>query len=70
LRLGIGKVRVKLDPLAAATGLKRWRFGERMAYEPLLHDQAEFTHLAGFLARIYGEFGPESRRAVLMAEPA
>lgn len=32
--------------------------GERLAYEQLLHDQIEFTHLASFLPDLYREFGP------------
>ncbi|BBX90709.1 hypothetical protein MBOE_23580 [Mycolicibacterium boenickei] len=35
--------------------------GERQAYEQLIHDQTEFTHLATFLPAIYQEFGPERR---------
>ncbi|MFD1939677.1 DAPG hydrolase family protein [Nonomuraea mangrovi] len=30
------------------------------AYEMLIHDQSEFTHLSTFLADIYHEFGPGS----------
>ncbi|MFM2418147.1 MAG: hypothetical protein RL385_2870, partial [Pseudomonadota bacterium] len=47
-------------PLGAFSWLGRKQRGDlarRMAYEQLLHDQIEFTHLASFLARAYAEFG-------------
>ncbi|MEY4511617.1 MAG: hypothetical protein RLZZ450_3739 [Pseudomonadota bacterium] len=31
-----------------------------MAYEQLLHDQIEFTHLSTFLAELHGEFASTS----------
>lgn len=46
-------------PVGAAMrrlGAKRMAVG-RVAYEQLLHDQIEFTHLSTFLADIHGEFG-------------
>lgn len=49
---------VPVDGIAARTGLKRRLAGARMAYEQLLHDQIEFTHLAGFLADVHRAFGP------------
>lgn len=48
-----------LDGLLSSLGLKRRLIGERVAYDQLLHDQLEWTHLASFLADIYREFGPQ-----------
>lgn len=47
---------IDLGRPAAALGLKRRIAGARLGYQ-MLHDQIEFTHLAGFLADIYREFG-------------
>src|SRR5271157_4180430 len=47
---------VALDGVAARLGIKRRLAGERIAYEQLLHDQIEFTHLSTFLAAIHREF--------------
>lgn len=55
--LGLGPLRLPLEPLATWLGFKRRLAGARMAYEQLLHDQIEFTHLSTFLARAYAEFG-------------
>ncbi|MFT3923293.1 MAG: hypothetical protein QM778_12235 [Myxococcales bacterium] len=49
---------LSVDRMGAALGIKRRMGGARMAYEQLLHDQIEFTHLSTFLAPIYAEFGP------------
>jgi hypothetical protein len=49
-----------LDGALSSLGLKRRLFGQAIAYEQLLHDQTEFTHLASFLADIYGEFGSDN----------
>ncbi|SOD72590.1 hypothetical protein SAMN05892883_1968 [Jatrophihabitans sp. GAS493] len=48
---------IVLDRPGKALGIKRRMAGARVGYEQLLHDQIEFTHLAGFLPRIYAEFG-------------
>jgi len=48
---------VSVDAIGTKLGLKRRMAGERVAYEQLLHDQIEFTHLASFLADIHREFG-------------
>ena len=45
-----------VDPWFARLGLKRRLAGARVAYEQLLHDQIEFTHLSTFLADIHREF--------------
>ena len=47
---------VPVDAIGTTLGLKRRFAGERVAYEQLLHDQIEFTHLSTFLAEIYGEY--------------
>jgi len=47
-----------LDRPFTALGVKRRLLGLRVAYEQVLHDQIEFTHLSTFLAEIYREFGP------------
>jgi len=49
--------RMSVDGFATAFGIKRRMAGARVAYEQLLHDQIEFTHLATFLADIYREHG-------------
>lgn len=54
--LSLGSHELPLGWAASATRLKKLLAGERLAYEQLLHDQIEFTHLATFLARIYAEF--------------
>jgi hypothetical protein len=48
---------LSVDALGSALGIKRRMAGERVAYEQLLHDQIEFTHLATFLADLHREFG-------------
>jgi 2,4-diacetylphloroglucinol hydrolase len=52
-----------IDGLANLFHSKRHFAGARLAYEQLLHDQSEFTHLAGFLAQIHAEFGGEPGHA-------
>ena len=47
---------LSLEPWATWLGIKRKIAGARVAYEQLLHDQIEFTHLSTFLADLYGEF--------------
>ncbi len=51
---------VSVDRVASGLGMKRRLAGARVAYEQLLHDQIEFTHLSTFLAKIYAEFGPHA----------
>jgi hypothetical protein len=53
---------LSVDRLGTVLGLKRRRAGVRIAYEQLLHDQIEFTHLSTFLADIYREFGARSEQ--------
>jgi hypothetical protein len=48
-----------LDGLLTSLGLKRRLVGLSAAYDQLLHDQIEWTHLSSFLAEIYREFGPQ-----------
>jgi hypothetical protein len=50
---------LSVDGVATSLGMKRRLAGERMAYEQLLHDQIEFTHLATFLADMHRQFGAE-----------
>ena len=47
---------LSLDALASTLGVKSRMAGLRVAYEQLLHDQIEFTHLSTILAGLYGEF--------------
>jgi len=49
--------RVPLERVSSNT-LRRKLAGARVAYEQLLHDQIEFTHLATFLPELYAELGP------------
>lgn len=60
VRLRIPGGSLPVDILGTTLGLKRRMAGERMAYEQLLHDQIEFTHLATFLPDIYAEFGDQA----------
>lgn len=57
IALGRGR-QVNIDRLLSMTRLKDRLAGEALAYEQLLHDQIEFTHLAGILPDLYAEFGP------------
>lgn len=56
--LALGNLRVPLDRVSWLARPRASKVAARMAYEQLLHDQIEFTHLATFLARAYAEFGP------------
>jgi hypothetical protein len=47
---------LSVDRVGTALGIKRRMAGARVAYEQLLHDQIEFTHLSTFLAEIHREF--------------
>ena len=47
---------LSLEPWASRSGIKRKLAGARVAYEQLLHDQIEFTHLSTFLPDLYREF--------------
>jgi hypothetical protein len=49
--------KLSVDKIGAALGTKKRMAGKRVAYEQLLHDQIEFTHLATFLPQIFREFG-------------
>jgi hypothetical protein len=46
-----------LDGLLSDFGLKRRLVGLHVAYDQLLHDQVESTHLSSFLADLYRELG-------------
>ena len=54
-----------LDGLLSSLGLKRRLIGLPVAYDQLLHDQTEFTHLSSFLAEIYREFGKQDAAEAL-----
>lgn len=49
--------RLSVDGAGSALGIKRRMAGVRVAYEQLLHDQIEFTHLSTFLPELFREFG-------------
>jgi hypothetical protein len=59
VKLRLFGARLPVDWIGAALGIKRRMAGERVAYEQLLHDQIEFTHLASFLPELWREFGQE-----------
>lgn len=48
---------LSVDALVDRTGLRERHAGASVAYEQLLHDQIEFTHLSTFLPDLYNEFG-------------
>jgi hypothetical protein len=55
--------RLPVDAIGGALGKKRRMAGERVAYEQLLRDQTEFTHLASFLPpELFREFGQGAER--------
>ncbi len=56
-RLSVFGASVSVDTVGTRLGIKRRLAGERVAYEQLLHDQIEFTHLASFLSDIHRQFG-------------
>lgn len=57
VHLEVAGRRLPVDPLIDRTGLRGRFAGAGIAYEQLLHDQIEFTHLSTFLADIHAEFG-------------
>jgi hypothetical protein len=59
MSLNLGSLSLPLDGVLSTLGLKRRFVGESLAHDQLLHDQIEWTHLASFLADIYGEFGTQ-----------
>lgn len=59
-----------LDRVATGLGLKRRLAGARVAYEQLLHDQIEFTHLSTFLPALYREFATATSFADSAVVPA
>lgn len=56
-RLRLLGASVPVDAIGATLGIKRRLAGQRVAYEQLLHDQIEFTHLSTFLADLHRRFG-------------
>lgn len=48
---------VSVDRILDRTPIRRRLAGATVAYEQLLHDQIEFTHLSTFLADVHAEFG-------------
>jgi hypothetical protein len=54
----VGRRDMQLDGVLDRVPLRRRLAGAPVAYEQLLHDQIEFTHLSTFLADIHAEFGP------------
>lgn len=59
-RLRLFGARIPVDKIGTALGTKKRMAGVRIAYEQLLHDQIEFTHLASFLPELFDEFGRPS----------
>jgi hypothetical protein len=60
MRLNLGRsLSLPLDGLLSSLGLKRRLIGLPVAYDQLLHDQIEWTHLSSFLSDIYREFGQQ-----------
>ncbi|KAK1593811.1 PhlG protein [Colletotrichum navitas] len=48
-------MKVGIDYLAGALGIKHRMAGENVAYEHFIHDQTEFTNLASFLPDLYAD---------------
>jgi hypothetical protein len=57
MSLNLGALSLPLDGILSTLGVKRRFVGESLAYDQLMHDQIEWTHLASFLPEIYEEFG-------------
>jgi len=53
----IGKKEIKIPKFIKSKLLKSDSTGIQTAYEQVMHDQIEFTHLASFLPELYAEFG-------------
>ncbi|KAK2054637.1 PhlG protein [Colletotrichum caudatum] len=49
-------MKVGIDYLAGALGIKHRMAGEKIAYEHFIHDQTEFTNLASFLPDLYADY--------------
>ncbi|MGH3635181.1 MAG: DAPG hydrolase family protein [Mycobacterium sp.] len=58
LQLQLGGRSLDVTTPLRRTGIAQRLSGARAGYELLLHDQIEFTHLAGILPDLYAEFGP------------
>jgi hypothetical protein len=56
-RLLLPGVGLNVGAVTSALGIKKRMLGESFAYEQLVHDQIEFTHLAALLPGIHAEFG-------------
>lgn len=64
VKLRIGSRSLSIDKWGVTRRMKRRLGGLRVAYEQLLHDQIEFTHLSAFLPDLWHEFGvPEAGRS-------
>src|SRR5262249_48690847 len=61
-KLRLFGTKIPVDRIGTALGTKKRMAGARIAYEQLLHDQIEFTHLASFLPEIWSEFGRHANR--------
>lgn len=55
--LRIGRRSISVEPVARRLAGRRQGGLAGVAYEQLLHDQIEFTHLSTFLTPLYAEFG-------------
>lgn len=53
----IGKAELKFPKFLKQHLLKSNGSGLQLAYEQVMHDQIEFTHLASFLPKLFNEFG-------------
>jgi len=53
----IGSKEIKIPKFVKKKLLKSDSSGIQTAYEQVMHDQIEFTHLASFLPELYAEFG-------------
>jgi hypothetical protein len=56
-RLLLPGVALDVGRVTSALGIKKRMLGEAMAYEQLVHDQIEFTHLAGLLPGVHADYG-------------
>jgi hypothetical protein len=61
--LNLGSLSLPLDGILSTFGVKHRFVGESLAYDQLLHDQIEMTHLASFLPDLYREFGQQHAAA-------
>lgn len=60
-KLGVLGSFIPINAIASFLGIKNQIAGRPLSFQQFSHDQQEFTHLAGFLPRLFKEFGQLSK---------